>query len=302
MPKIIQFLHPNPEAKPSKKSNIISWNCGDKHKRKFLLSKGKYVYNNIEKDACLTFWGEWEPQSYAEKLPNLGQKFPTYLNRPFWNTTASNACHNTDPYVFGQSFNYFICQQGLKKVLRNLEPFSLILFGSCINSQFCLDTLFVVSDTQKKYKISNVEKLGNKNTAFYHASIKPLLSEERCTKMRCNAVKDELTFYKGVSFNEKEEYNNMFSFAPARLYANNEKSDYAFQRPKIEIPEIISPRLTQGINGNGGKKYSEKQIIEVWHKIVDIMNNNNLLLGTNFEEPVQASIKNEQDAETVFKC
>jgi hypothetical protein len=41
-----------------------------------MVSKGKYVSENSEKEDCLTFWGEWEPQSLVERLPEMGGAFP----------------------------------------------------------------------------------------------------------------------------------------------------------------------------------------------------------------------------------
>lgn len=302
MPKIIQFLHPGPEATPPRGSAIIPWNCGDKHKRKFLLSKGKYVSKNSEKEACLTIWGEWEPQSYIERLPYLGRHFPSYLNRPFLDVSLSSRCHNTDPYVFGNSFKYFICQQGVKTILQNLDPFSLVLFGSCVEGKFCLDTLLVVSDRQKKYKLSSVQQLTKRNTTFYHAGIEPLLNKKYCEKIQCNSLEDEYKYYEGVTFGERKQYDNIFSFAPSRIYTNKKQSDFAFKRPSIDIPEIISPRQTQGINGSVGRDYSRAEIVKVWKQIVEIIERNNLLLGTNFEEPVMVSTNEVANNKGIFIC
>ncbi len=82
MPKIIQFLHPRTEATPESGSSMIPWNCSNEHKRKFMVSKGKYVSENSEKEDCLTFWGEWEPQSLVERLPEMGGAFPNSNSFP----------------------------------------------------------------------------------------------------------------------------------------------------------------------------------------------------------------------------
>lgn len=136
MPKIIQFLHTAQEATPINESdNIIPWNNNDTHRRKFILSEGKYVVSNDEQvERALVFWGEWEAQSEIERI-NIGNlNPPNYLNRPFINPTFPNRTHNTDPYVFGENFRYIICKQGyFHNVLTNLEPSSIILFGSSIN-------------------------------------------------------------------------------------------------------------------------------------------------------------------------
>jgi hypothetical protein len=76
MPKIIQFLHPGMEATPERGSTMIPWNCSNEHKRKFMVSRGKYVSEKIEKEDCLTFWGECESHSLVERLPIMGGAFP----------------------------------------------------------------------------------------------------------------------------------------------------------------------------------------------------------------------------------
>lgn len=65
MPTIVQFLHTAQEATPNNESdNIIPWNNNDSHRRKFILSSGKYAgINNEQVESELVFWGEWEAQS-----------------------------------------------------------------------------------------------------------------------------------------------------------------------------------------------------------------------------------------------
>lgn len=83
-PKSFCFYIPGTEATLTTGSTIIiPWNCSNEHKRKFMVSKGKYVSENSEKEDCLTFWGEWEPQSLVERLPEMGGAFPKWLNRQF---------------------------------------------------------------------------------------------------------------------------------------------------------------------------------------------------------------------------
>jgi predicted nucleotidyltransferase len=69
---------------------------------------------------------------------------------------------NTDPFVFGGKFMYTLCQQYKKEKhtstltptkLHSLEKGSVILFGSRLNHDFVLDTVFVVKcwkDHRKK--------------------------------------------------------------------------------------------------------------------------------------------------------
>jgi hypothetical protein len=291
MPRIIQFLHTAVEATPLKDSDIeIPWNNHKKHRRKFILSEGTYVNGDNVKEDCLTFWGEWEAQSKIEKLHNTKKNLPTLLNRPFLDTSASNRTHNTDPYVFGENFRYIVCQQGFFKILRNLEPFSLILFGSSIDNKFCLDTVFLVSEDIVKYNFNNIETVFNQRNQYYYASVNPLYDDtkfndkvEEEDTCRIKSGK-EYAFYKGVNYKEKDNYEGIYSFVPCRKYNANKKSDFLFKQPIIEL-DFITGSKTQGINACNGRDFSKKEIIHYWRKISDQVENLGLLRGVNFKTP-----------------
>ena len=81
MPRIIQFLHTAVEATPNEiNDRIIPWNNHKDHRRKFILSQGRYVKDDNAENDDLTFWGEWEAQSNIEKLRNTKKTF-TDLNK-----------------------------------------------------------------------------------------------------------------------------------------------------------------------------------------------------------------------------
>jgi hypothetical protein len=285
MPKIIQFIHPGVEAKPKKNDSIIKWNDNYYHKRKFLMSPGMYVENGREVKADLTFWGEWEPQSNIEYLSKTKENYPTILNLPFIDPKVDNKLHNTDPYIFGDTFKYFICKQGRSPMLRNLDRMSLILFGSNIAGKFCLDTLFVVSDSNKQYQLRDITTLDRMDTQFYHAGLQPLISDNYCDKIKCKKNNKDYRYYEAVNFSEREVYNNVFSFVPSRKYTKLNYDKFVFKRPIVKIPEIVSDNLKQGFNASGGKNYSENQIKIIWNEIVEQITNQGLLLGTQFTDP-----------------
>ena len=176
--KVVQFPHPGGEHGTDRQNETHkSWNTG-RHKRKFLLSKGKYVEGDKLKRGDLIFWGEWEPPSEVEKLDNENNALlPKWLHKPYLpdpipkQSNSETDCsgdtvnkeqpyfQNTDPCVFGENFIYFNCKQHKKKSnsierteteLARLERGSLILFGSTKGSKpeeafFMLDTVFVYS-------------------------------------------------------------------------------------------------------------------------------------------------------------
>lgn len=292
MPKIVQFLHTAVEATPENIiDTMIPWNNHNEHRRKFIYSKGKYVENEIEsKDTPLTFWGEWEPQSRIVRLRNTKPYLPKFLNYPYLDPTVPNRTHNTDPYVFGQNFRYIVCKQGYSDILRNLVKNSLILFGSCIDKKFCLDTMFVVSDIIQKYSNKNIEEIFNQKDNYYHASVNPLYDDTKYNKdtdaeNTCRIEPNKVySFYKGVNFDEKDKYNDIYSFVPCKIYNSDKELDYIFKQPIIYL-DIISENQTQGINACNGREFSEFEIVNYWNKIVDQVDQAKLLKGVYFKNP-----------------
>jgi hypothetical protein len=292
MPKIIQFLHTAVEATPlHTNDSIIQWNNHENHRRKFIRSTGKYIdLNNKEIENDLTFWGEWEPQSQIKLLKNWKNYFPRYLNTPFLNPSVPNRTHNTDPNIFGKHFKYIVCKQAaFYKVLTNLPENSIILFGSSINREFCLDSVFVVSMNKTNYTLSSIEELfpEEKRGKYYHASVNPMYDDtnynaniEEAESCRIND-KSIYTFYESVDFTERDDYQGMYSFVPARIYNAETESAYVFKQPKIEL-DFIEPLQTQGINS---RVCSLSETILYWEKIVQQIDNYKLLKGTWFKTP-----------------
>lgn len=282
MPKIIQFTHPGSEHKPDQKDgNHKSWNTG-KHKRKFLLTKGKYVDGDSVKDSDLTFWGEWEPPSHVKNLNSQPTKFfPKWLHRPYLPKSIPNPqesqddYQNTDPCVFGENFKYFLCKQFKPKnrtvtKLSRLDKGSLILFGSTANQNketafFQLDTVFVVSD-YLEYDISDKNALSGlgiyRNFSFKMAFPQPA---DYSLKLR---------LYKGATFNEP--YEGMYSFSPAKPWHNE---NLGFPRVQLKDMDYLTNNL------NAAPKYSDVSISRVnsfWREIVEITRKSGCVEGVKF--------------------
>lgn len=292
MPKIIQFLHTAVEAKPVNAfDNIIPWNNNTDHRRKFLLSSGKFVNNDEQEEKNeLVFWGEWEAQSYITRITRGDDKPPKYLNKPFIDPTVSKRTHNTDPNVFGERFKYIICKQTFfHNVLTNLEEKSIILFGSSIDGQFCLDTVFVVSNIKPNYTLISIETLFPKQKwgQYYHASVNPIYDDTQYNSQADNTedfcrISDEreYTYYESVDFSEREKYNNIYSFVPCIEYdgANPNRS---FRQPIIKL-DFIKGGQTMGVNS---KNCSTDEISEYWNSIVEQIEEAGLKKGTFFKTP-----------------
>src|SRR5687768_17271748 len=94
----IQFLLPGGEHEPDG-GGLNAWNTGA-HRRKFLISPGRYLVGNNPQDDEIVFWGEWEPESRViakieEPLPDG----PRWVYEPYYVPPPSyRGLQNTDPF------------------------------------------------------------------------------------------------------------------------------------------------------------------------------------------------------------
>ena len=113
-----------------KTSGIRKWNELPSHKRKFLLCKGTYVDKDWKaKKSLLTFWGEWEAQSYFKSTSLKKGISPQFIHKPFLDDSYSGLRkNNTDPFVFGDNFWYTNCKQRKGSFTTRLDNLSMIFF------------------------------------------------------------------------------------------------------------------------------------------------------------------------------
>ena len=145
MPKFVQFHHNGGEHEP-REEDLIHWNTGD-DLRKFIETQGSWLDGDgTRKDGTTWLWGEWEPESkVVHRFDHNAPGFPRYLWQPYWRPKRDyGQCANTDPIVFG-GFYYSDCHQKNNRGLRDLLNGSVIVFGSLVNGEWGVDTVFVVS-------------------------------------------------------------------------------------------------------------------------------------------------------------
>ncbi len=251
-PVIIKFLHPGIEhGEKPKRSGQCPWNTGD-HARKFLRSPGIVIgESGRTRRTDLTFWGEWEPPSSVKKTGSSGQGLPRYLHTPELPQrtprVASGGRQNTDPYVFGRSHKYIVCQQPSSPRLRALAPGSVILFGSRKDMKFVLDTVFVVKDWESWSGSSGLRRLQRSSDeriteTYKRVSIAPMINPSDLNRSRDHSCVEgggsdsddtDLRLYFGAMHRDRKDFNGCFSYVPcvpgeAELFA----------RPTIELPGI----------------------------------------------------------------
>jgi hypothetical protein len=106
----VQFIHPGREH-GSRRSNLMDWNRGKYHRRKFVEVAGRCQRQGDRLNGPLRFWAEWEPESNATEITNLLETGPRFVHRPYYVRPASYRDEqNTDPFVFGACFFYMGCQ------------------------------------------------------------------------------------------------------------------------------------------------------------------------------------------------
>jgi hypothetical protein len=185
----VQFLHPGGEHIPDRNNqHHINWNQR-KHKRKFLKNSGTYLEGDRKITSDLIFWGEWEPQSdIIQKFKIEREDEPKHLVQPYFSVPQHEEfLQNTDPFIFGDNFYYVCCQQATKKgftQLRFLESGSVIIFGSCLNQKFVLDTVFVVD---RYYDIESLNQISQYvSDTYVDVTLNRILS---CTNQNPNNCK-----------------------------------------------------------------------------------------------------------------
>lgn len=242
MNRIIQFIHPGFQTKKGfdkglQVGNIKPWRPSNiSHTRSLINIEGDILNfkegNNKIIKKKITIVNEWEAESKV--LYNTGNKskppFLVYeINRSQNLNPIINHFNNTDPFVYGNRFYYFNCK--MKGQMLKLNRNDIILFGYRKNSNYYLDTCFVVND---KFDISN-----NKNNKNFNNFKKGNLTSKLHSEVSINPT-DHNQFkvlYNSIMYNDNK---TIFSFIPICKNYNDKKS------PLLNNLEFINPNLPQG--------------------------------------------------------
>lgn len=268
---VVQFPHPGAEHFVPD-GDRMEWNTGN-HGRKFLRSRGRAVDERGQLQSTeLVFWGEWEaPSQIAQRWPPEG-RLPQLLHVPVWEEPATMSYRqNTDPWVFGETFRYSNCKQLTPRqnpsALQELTPGSVVFFGSKLDGQFVLDTVFVVKDAMP-YTPNTPPPT---DEAFAVCTVGSLVTDG------CGDY--PFVLYRGATFDEPVA--GMFSFSPCRIAAGD---DARFARPAISLPDYINPASAQSPSGARRPRTLE-QASEQWLSVREQVLRARCQLGVSFETP-----------------
>lgn len=279
----VQFIHPGGEHRPDDGLNK-EWNT-NVHKRKFLRQPARYITNGRVKKGKVLFWGEWEPESKAERIEDPINHGPHYIYKPYYIVPKSyEGLQNTDPFVFGKQFHYTGCQQHRGKVatqLRYLLQGSIILFGSCIGrSSFVLDTVFVVDHwidhSRANYREVLAGAISQKYcevtiSPWYKGSCAPAGSRNKGSCAPADPV-ETWRLYFGVRHDKPLQ--GMYSFFPCQRYKAKSKG---FARPRIRLPHRITDNLNQGMRLTEQRSLDEMK--SLWGRVAKQVKEKGLGLG-----------------------
>ena len=280
MIQVVQFMHPGQEHDHDRNDpHYKSWNTG-KHKRKFLLSEGSYVTeDDTVLSGLMTFWGEWEPPSTVQSLrqPHGDPLYPRWLHKPILPSkipsptshgASCGACQggsyqNTDPFVFGSCFKYFVCQQYRPSTMRptklaRLDKGSIVIFGSKghqgSTSFFQIDTVFVVAD-YLEYNTRDADALIDERVPASYREIVYKMAFPEPTQQSL-----KLRLYFGATI--ENPIHGMYSFVPAKPYSGER---IGFSRVRIHGKSYITNNLSQGFKTTEVNSVAEGN--RIWNEL-----------------------------------
>jgi hypothetical protein len=275
---VVQFPHPGPEHVPE--SCEMAWNTGP-HRRKFLTSPARIVdaCGRTERDAKIVFWGEWEPPSRIVHQWRPERWKPTVVHEPYWISPGPpGERQNTDPWVFGPSFLYGNCKQLTPacrpSALQGLPAASVILFGSSLDGEFVLDTVFVVAEVVTRFRPVDDPVIGG--AAFHECTVRSLAAGPN------EHAAAQLTLYRGAT--PDNPAHGMFSYVPCKPCDSGWPR---FARPPV-TRRVVNPASRQA--PSGAKNFRAlNEVHSVWTAVTERLVQDGFSLGCAMPTPRRRS-------------
>lgn len=206
------------------------------------------------------------------ELPTPGRGYPSFLHEPYRTTPPDLPnLQNTDPYVFGERFRYSNCRQNTKKGplrTQRLATGSVILFGSGLDGEFVVDTVFVVADAQP-LTADTVSEIRTIDEAFAAVTLELVYPSDGTTTFR---------LYDGATTDEP--VHGIFSFFPCLPH---EEPTQAFPRAVVQLDGVVNPRnwrackMTRLTSLDGAHR--------IWEQVVEQVLDQDLALGVAADTP-----------------
>lgn len=179
---------------------------------------------------ALCFWGSWEQATRYRTLPASRNKADANaVHQPVLSGRASRKPGDqtqalpTHPFVFDAPFLFLPGKDSPNRVLSQLDIGDIVAFGSHLQGEFALDTVFVVNGRQPVGDASLSALFRRVNQACFDSPALPV--------------------YRGASLDQP--LGALFSFFPARPVGTDGAHSFArpVLRPEGALAELIQPRL-----------------------------------------------------------
>lgn len=257
MTRLFLLNHPDVEPGYHKRKigsvNILPWNNGKSHWRKFISREGVYLDRGVQKSSNLCFWGEYEPYSMATIISKTKPRAIHADLKPVrMLPSMPTGALNTDPYVYG-CFRNICCRRGNTKYQKD----DILVFGTFkSNTIFEFDTVIVV----EKLVPCGLVPIGDQ---YRLASIDPL-------------KQSPIDFIDGAVYNPDSQY---FSFVPC---LPNCTSSGHFKKPFLDVKQLFGLTAHNGWYGKVIPKIemnNSKVRQQCWHAILRAVQKEKLFPG-----------------------
>jgi hypothetical protein len=227
----------------------------------------------------MLFWGEWKPESKVQRIERRDDDGPRFIHEPCYVVPKSyKGLQNTDPFVFGEEFLYGFCKQPTFRQLSNLEPGSVILFGSCKDNEFVLGTLFVVGNRHPIDHSSVNDLVGRVSRQYMEVTVFPWHKNAAKGRACAGTSSQKCRLYFGAR--PDNAVHGMYSFFPCQPY---QAESGGFARPKIDLKRVVNPKKCAGVKYQSDLGLDEMKLL--WDKVVEQVKEQGLALGVYAKMP-----------------
>jgi len=261
--RVMLLPHPGKERLPD--GNLLcNWPPeGSRHRRKFMHVAGSWrdIHTN-RGSGLLEIWTEYEAPTRAEPL-NGPPGTAKHLHRIV--TTVGAPTLNTDPWIFHPGFVWTTCRHSRADDIRTGD---LILFGSSVDGQWVLDTIFAV-DRRLEHP-SDIQFAQEYNALV----LLPLQRHQEPVRP-----------FIGKPFHR---ITSPFSFVPCTLSDNGNEP---FKR--LDITQLLKTLQKISDNCIPSRRNAQalvccnprKGLTKFWNDLLSEVESQGLLLGTSFKHP-----------------
>lgn len=241
-----------------------------RHSRKFMQLTGKCCDSggHVEKEGLLDLWTEYEAPTKAIKLSGPYQREsgePEYVHTIIMDLRdCGTPTMNTDPWIFHKGFVWSTC---LHKNANKASEGGIVLFGSKIQNEWVLDTVFVIEKRLDELRSIPERRFGAAYDDLVRGKVNPKAQP-----------------FIGKPF---QNIDTPFSFVPCKRERNGHAS---FARPSMnKLFRKLRMRSGSTPNPRNGRwlAYTEpvRDISTFWAELLQLIAKSGLAFGIEFKHP-----------------